>query len=375
MTARIRLLFAAARRGGRRLRRRRVRGARRRRRPRRPAHRPGLRPQIVGLDMATLLGRGDPERQLMETRLRAGRARVLQAGRRPAAWSPARQKALTAYPQSEESRRRPAGAQEHARPATARATSRSCERTLSAVQTRVRRRSRRTQHLHAGRADRDARRSRRSVHHVSHRRKRSARSTNNCSGGNFGGIGVYIVKDPKTGAILVDPIEGNPAVKAGVRTGDVIVAVDGKSTCRTAARRGRARDSRTARNRRLAARSSATTGNAHRDGPRHARRRSTFRRCARRSRTGSSYVRLSDFGTTSADEVRAAFLDGKKKNVHGYILDLRNNGGGLLDAAVDISSLVHRARNDRLDDRPRRPPRRALARPAERSTPYRSCCW
>jgi carboxyl-terminal processing protease len=51
------------------------------------------------------------------------------------------------------------------------------------------------------------------------------------------------------------------------------------------------------------------------------------------------YVRLSDFGTTSADEVRDAFLDGKKHNVHGYILDLRNNGGGLLDAAVSISSL------------------------------------
>jgi len=37
--------------------------------------------------------------------------------------------------------------------------------------------------------------------------------------------------------------------------------------------------------------------------------------------------------------VRDAFLDGKRHNVHGYILDLRYNGGGLLDAAVDISSL------------------------------------
>jgi len=43
-------------------------------------------------------------------------------------------------------------------------------------------------------------------------------------GGNFGGIGVYIVKDQKTGSIVVDPIEGNPAIIAGVRPGDVIVA-------------------------------------------------------------------------------------------------------------------------------------------------------
>jgi carboxyl-terminal processing protease len=50
-------------------------------------------------------------------------------------------------------------------------------------------------------------------------------------------------------------------------------------------------------------------------------------------------VRLADFGSSSADEVRAAFVDAKKHGAHGYILDLRNNGGGLLDAAVDISSL------------------------------------
>ncbi len=35
-------------------------------------------------------------------------------------------------------------------------------------------------------------------------------------GGHFGGIGVYIVKDPRSGQFLVDPIEGNPAIKAGV---------------------------------------------------------------------------------------------------------------------------------------------------------------
>ena len=49
-------------------------------------------------------------------------------------------------------------------------------------------------------------------------------------GGDFAGIGVYIVQDKKSGAILVDPIDGNPAVKAGVRPGDSIIAVDGRST-------------------------------------------------------------------------------------------------------------------------------------------------
>ncbi|MHB8306217.1 MAG: S41 family peptidase, partial [Vulcanimicrobiaceae bacterium] len=54
---------------------------------------------------------------------------------------------------------------------------------------------------------------------------------------------------------------------------------------------------------------------------------------------GFEYVRLSDFGTTSAAEVRRALLEGKARGAKGYILDLRDNGGGLLDAAVQISSL------------------------------------
>jgi len=54
---------------------------------------------------------------------------------------------------------------------------------------------------------------------------------------------------------------------------------------------------------------------------------------------GYEYIRLAEFGQTSYDEVRKAVLDGKAHGVKGYILDLRNNGGGLLDAAVNISSL------------------------------------
>jgi carboxyl-terminal processing protease len=54
---------------------------------------------------------------------------------------------------------------------------------------------------------------------------------------------------------------------------------------------------------------------------------------------GIDDIRLSDFGTTSADEVRKALIDGRDHGARGYILDLRDNGGGLLDAAVEISSL------------------------------------
>ena len=157
-------------------------------------------------------------------------------------------------------------------------------------------------------------------------------------GGNFGGIGVYIGKDPKTGAILVDPIDNNPAIRAGVRRGDAILAVDNQATA------GLPLDAveqriRGPRGTVVALRVKHHIGNTV----------ATIRvtrdvvhvpSVLAKIEDGFSYVRLSDFGSNSADEVRDAFVAAKKKGVKGYILDLRNNGGGLLDAAVDISSLV-----------------------------------
>jgi carboxyl-terminal processing protease len=156
-------------------------------------------------------------------------------------------------------------------------------------------------------------------------------------GGNFGGIGVYIAQDQKTGAIVVDPIEGNPAIKAGVRPGDIIVSVDNVSTL------GQKLD---AVERRIRGPLGSTVD------LRIKRHDGSVTRVVRVTRAeihvpsvrakmegGIDYVRLADFGQTSAEEVRAAMLEGKREHARGYILDLRNNGGGLLDAAVDISSL------------------------------------
>ena len=156
-------------------------------------------------------------------------------------------------------------------------------------------------------------------------------------GGNFGGIGVYIAQDQKTGAIVVDPIEGNPAIKAGVRPGDVIVSVDDQSTLGLkldAVERRIRGPLGTAVNLRIRRHDSSVTQVV-----RVTRAEIHVPSVRAKIESGIDYVRLADFGTSSADEVRAAMLEGKRQHARGYILDLRNNGGGLLDAAVDISSL------------------------------------
>jgi len=169
-------------------------------------------------------------------------------------------------------------------------------------------------------------------------------------GGNFDGIGVFIGKDPKTGAVVVDPIEGNPAIKAGVRTADAIIAVNDQPVA------GKPLDEveqliRGPRGTVVALRvkhlrpcpkpgtacppvysNEVATIDVTRDVVHVPSVRAKME-------NGYSYVRLGDFGSTSADEVKSAFLAAKAKGAKGYILDLRNNGGGLLDAAVDVSSL------------------------------------
>jgi carboxyl-terminal processing protease len=157
------------------------------------------------------------------------------------------------------------------------------------------------------------------------------------SGGNFGGIGVYIYQ-LKDGRIVVQPIETLPAARTGMKPGEVIDSVDGKAV------RGMPID----RVEELIRGEVGTTVrlSGHPFNAKGPEQTFTIVReiihvptVRAKIENGIDYIRLSDFGTTSADEVRKALLDGRDHGARAYILDLRDNGGGLLDAAVEISSL------------------------------------
>jgi carboxyl-terminal processing protease len=157
------------------------------------------------------------------------------------------------------------------------------------------------------------------------------------SGGNFGGIGVYIYQ-LKDGRIVVRPLEEMPAARAGMKAGEVVDTVGGKPV------RGLALDRVETLIRGVPGSTvNMTTHPFKATGPEHSyaivREVIHVPSVHAKMEDGVEYVQLTDFGETSGDEVRAAMLDGHAKGAKGYILDLRDNGGGFLETAVQISSL------------------------------------
>jgi carboxyl-terminal processing protease len=156
------------------------------------------------------------------------------------------------------------------------------------------------------------------------------------SGGDFGGIGVYIYQ-LKDGDVILQPIDGMPAANAGMKPGEVVDTVDDHAVhgvpLDVVERWIRGEEGSQVR---------LTTHPYKKTTERHyaiTREIIHVPTVAKKMENGYDYIRLSDFGTTSADEVKNALLWGKTHNAKGYILDLRYNGGGLVDAALKISSL------------------------------------
>ncbi len=155
-------------------------------------------------------------------------------------------------------------------------------------------------------------------------------------GGNFSGIGVYIYA-LKDGDVLLQPIEGMPASKAGMNPVEIVTKVDGVSVHK------KPLDS-VMRMIRGPVGSTVKMQTHTVDKPIRNHTYTITREIIHvptvitREMGKYRYIRLIDFGATSAEEVRKALLAGVKDHAKGYILDLRNNGGGLVDAAVHISS-------------------------------------
>lgn len=159
------------------------------------------------------------------------------------------------------------------------------------------------------------------------------------NGGNFGGLGIYIEADDKNNKALtiVEPMEGTPAMQAGLKPRDIITEIDGKSTLgmqleeATRMLRGPIGSTVTLTIKRVGIEQPfkvpVTRAQIH------------VKTLSYKVLPGGvGYVKLRVFGDNANEEMEEAFRAFDKAHVKGYVLDLRNNGGGYITAALDVSS-------------------------------------
>ncbi|MFQ5466905.1 MAG: permease-like cell division protein FtsX, partial [Kiloniellaceae bacterium] len=165
--------------------------------------------------------------------------------------------------------------------------------------------------------------------------------------GHFGGLGIVIGQDDNDVLTVMSPIAGTPAAKAGILPGDKIIGIEGKSTVEM------------------------TLVEAVKllRGPRGSKVTITILRTGEEEEEGEAaepqqfdvvltraeieipslkgelmdghigYVRLIEFKEGTARDLKKELADLKTQGMNALVLDLRNNPGGLLQAAAEVSDL------------------------------------
>lgn len=156
--------------------------------------------------------------------------------------------------------------------------------------------------------------------------------------GNYSGIGVEVTLE--SGAVIViSPLDGSPAMHAGIRAGDRIVAVDGKAIESAALADSVARirgEPGTIVKLSIGRKSAAAPLELAIERAMVSVHSVSYEMLE----PGYGYLRISQFSETTGadtDQALGALQQLSAGRLRGIVLDLRNNPGGVLDAAVEVS--------------------------------------
>ena len=155
--------------------------------------------------------------------------------------------------------------------------------------------------------------------------------------GNYVGIGIYMTLDLENNAIyVVKPMEGSPAEEAGIQAGDLITKVDGKEYS------GEELDQ--ASNAIKGEEGTTVKLEILRDGETQEleveRRKIVVSHIVEKKFDNIGYLLIEDFDGGCAKEFEEKYKELESQGIDRLIIDLRNNGGGVVDEAVSIADML-----------------------------------
>ena len=158
--------------------------------------------------------------------------------------------------------------------------------------------------------------------------------------GEFGGLGIEVTLDQDTGMIkIVSPIDDTPAFRAGLKAGDLISHIDGTPV------RGLSLSQAVEKMRGKVNTDIKITIRRNTKKPfdvKITRARIRIQSVRFRAEDQVGYIRVTNFTEQTTRGIKNAVKELKRTigaNIKGYVLDLRNNPGGLLDQAVSVSDV------------------------------------
>ncbi len=153
--------------------------------------------------------------------------------------------------------------------------------------------------------------------------------------GTFTGIGAELSKENGYIAVVA-PISGFPAEKAGLKSKDVITEIDGRSATNLTVSEA---VSRIRGPKGTKVKLTIVRNNKEQISLEITRDTINIPSVDYKVENGIGYMHISTFGNDTTELAQKAAKSFKDQNVKGIVLDLRSNPGGLLNDAVDISSL------------------------------------
>ena len=156
--------------------------------------------------------------------------------------------------------------------------------------------------------------------------------------GNYVGIGIYMVVNYEEGTItVVEPMEGSPAEEAGMQAGDLITKVNGQEiTVENVSEMSNAIKGEEGTTVKLEIQRENETKEVEVE----RRRIEVSHINSEMLENNIAYIQIADFDGGTAEEFRENYETLKAQGATSLIIDIRNNGGGVVDEAIDILEMI-----------------------------------